>query len=45
VEVLRDLLFHPSVGKGDATVILSSHFVRYAVLPWSGELITGAEEL
>ena len=45
VEILRDLLFHPSVGKGDATVILSSHFVRYAVLPWSGELITEAEEL
>lgn len=45
VEVLRDLLVHPNVGKGDATLILSSHFVRYVVLPWSGELITGAEEL
>lgn len=45
VEVLRDLLVHPNVGKGDATVILSSHFVRYIVLPWSGEIITEAEEL
>ena len=45
VEVLRDLLVHPNVGKGDATLILSSHFVRYVVLPWSGELITEAEEL
>jgi hypothetical protein len=45
VEVLRDLLLHPNVGKGDATLILSSHFVRYVVLPWSGELVTEAEEL
>jgi hypothetical protein len=45
VEVLRDLLVHPNVSKGDATLILSSHFVRYVVLPWSGELITEAEEL
>jgi hypothetical protein len=45
VEVLRDLLVHPNVGKGEATLILSSHFVRYVVLPWSGELITEAEEL
>jgi len=44
VEVLRDLLVHPNLGKGDATLILSSHFVRYMVLPWSGELITAAEE-
>jgi len=45
VEALRDLLAHPNVGKGDATLILSSHFVRYAVLPWSAELVTEAEEL
>ena len=45
VEVLRDLLLHPNVGRGDATLILSSHFVRYVVLPWSGELVTEAEEL
>ena len=45
VDVLRDLLVHPNVGRGDATLVLSSHFVRYIVLPWSGELITGAEEL
>ena len=45
VEVLRDLLVHPNVGKGEATLILSSHFIRYVVLPWSGELITEAEEL
>lgn len=45
VEVLRDLLVHPNVGRGDATLILSSHFIRYVVLPWSGELVTEAEEL
>jgi hypothetical protein len=41
---LRDLLLHPDAVKGDATLILSSHFVRYAVLPWSSELITDAEQ-
>ena len=45
VEVLRDLLVHPNFGKAETTLILSSHFVRYLVLPWSGELITEAEEL
>ena len=44
-ETLRDLLAHPNVAKGDATLILSSHFVRYAVLPWSAELVTEREEL
>lgn len=45
VEALRELLAHPGVGKGEATLVLSSHFVRYLVLPWSAELVTEAEEL
>ncbi len=28
---------------GSATVVLSNHFVRYAVLPWNPELVTAAE--
>jgi len=45
VEALRELLAHPNVDKGDATVILSSHFTRYLVAPWSAELVTESEEL
>ena len=44
VEGLRALLAQPGLVKGDATLILSSHFVRYMVLPWSAELVTEAEE-
>jgi hypothetical protein len=45
VEALRELLAHPNVDKGDAALILSSHFTRYLVLPWSAELVTHAEQL
>ena len=45
VEGLRALLAQAHLGKGEATLIVSSHFVRYVVLPWSEELITEAEEL
>lgn len=44
VEALHDLLAHPNLGKGEATLILSNHFIRYAVLPWSAQLVTQAEE-
>ena len=42
---LRELLAQPNVGNAETTVILSNHFVRYLVLPWSAELLTSAEEL
>jgi hypothetical protein len=42
---LRELLAQPDPPKAPATVILSNHFVRYLVLPWSAELVTQAEEL
>lgn len=45
VEALRELLAHPNTGRGSATVILSNHFVRYLVLPWSKELVDEREEL
>lgn len=45
VDVLRDLLLHSNAYRGDATLILSNHFVRYMVLPWSVELFTEAEEM
>jgi hypothetical protein len=45
VEALREMLAHPNVDKGDATLVLSSHFTRYLVVPWSAQLISPAEEL
>lgn len=45
VEVLRNLLPPAAGRKADATLILSNHFVRYVVLPWSDAIITGAEEI
>ena len=42
---LRELLGQRGPSKAPATVILSNHFVRYLVLPWSAELVTPAEEL
>ena len=45
VEALRELLTHPNLGRADATVILSNHFVRYLLVPWSASLVTGEEQL
>jgi hypothetical protein len=45
VEALREALTHPNVGSGDATVVLSNHFVRYLLLPWNADLVNGQEEL
>ena len=41
---LREMLEQPDAPKAPATLILSNHFVRYLVLPWSAELVTPAEE-
>ena len=40
LEALRGMTF----GRARVTVVLSSHFVRYAVVPWSDALGTPAEE-
>ncbi|HEX7952887.1 MAG TPA: hypothetical protein VF523_07445 [Burkholderiales bacterium] len=44
MEALRSLLVHPDAAKGRATIILSSQFVRYMVLPSSVKLLSAAEE-
>jgi len=50
VEILREALTHPNVmgpnsARADTTVVLSNHFVRYLVIPWSAQLVKPAEEL
>jgi hypothetical protein len=45
VEALREALAHPNVESAAATVVLSNHFVRYLLLPWNPDLVTGQEEL
>ncbi len=45
VEALRELLAHPNLHRADATVILSNHFVRYLLIPWSASLVTEEERL
>ena len=50
VETLREALTHPNVmgresARADATVVLSNHFVRYLIIPWSAQLVKPAEEL
>lgn len=45
VEALGDALTHPNIAAADATVVLSSHFVRYLLLPWNADLVTTQEEL
>ncbi|MEO8164370.1 MAG: hypothetical protein ABI619_03145, partial [Betaproteobacteria bacterium] len=42
---LRQLLGQPLAAKAPVTVMLSNHFVRYMVLPWSADLVTRAEEV
>lgn len=45
VEALRELLAHPNLRRAEATVILSDHFVRYLLIPWSASLVTDEEQL
>lgn len=49
LETLSEMLAHPNIGRGrferrDTSIVLSNHYVRYLVMPWSPELITPAEE-
>jgi hypothetical protein len=45
IGALREMLGPPDVLRAAASVILSDHFVRYLVLPWSAELVSDAEQL
>jgi hypothetical protein len=45
LEALRELLAQPNIAPAPASVVLSSHFVRYLVLPWSAQLVTPDDEL
>ncbi|HUF79602.1 MAG TPA: hypothetical protein VMN03_00590 [Burkholderiales bacterium] len=45
VDALPSALAAAAPGKPQATVILSNHFVRYAVLPWNAALNSGDEWL
>jgi hypothetical protein len=42
---MADLLPRLGARRAEATVILSGRFVRYAIVPWSDELASRAEEL
>ena len=44
IEALRQALQDPAWRKADATVVLSNHFVRYALVPWSEHLVTDDEK-
>ncbi len=45
LEALREMLAQPNLRRADATVVLSNHFVRYLLLPWSAALVTDEERL
>lgn len=43
--VLQSALANPDWENADATLILSNHFMRFLLLPWSDVALTGAEKL
>ena len=43
VQALAGLLARPEMVRGDLTVLLSNHFVRYLLVPWRAEVDTPAE--
>lgn len=42
-DALALLLQRPEVGRGDLSIVLSNHFVRYQVVPWSDAVSTPEE--
>ena len=44
VEGLRQVLQEPAWQQADATIVLSNHFVRYALVPWSERLVSADEK-
>jgi hypothetical protein len=45
IDALPGLLREFATGAGSATVIISNHFVRYAVVPWRDEVTNQSERL
>ena len=45
IEVLESVLAEGNWGKGDATVVLSNHFMRYLIQPWSDVALSDAEQM
>lgn len=44
VEALHQALLEPFLHNADATVVISNHFVRYAMVPWSEHLVSDDEK-
>ena len=44
VEALQTALQDPLLRDADATVVISNHFVRYALVPWSEHLVSDDEK-
>ena len=44
VEALQQILREPFSQDADATVVISNHFVRYALVPWSEHLVSDDEK-
>jgi hypothetical protein len=45
VETLREFLVNAGPRRASAEVILSNHYVRYVLVPWSATLVTEQEQL
>jgi hypothetical protein len=43
VAALKEFLARPEAGPGDLSVVLSSHFARFLLVPWNAELATPDE--
>lgn len=43
VDALEALLAHPQIGSGRLSIVLSNHFVRYQLVPWSDDVGTPEE--
>lgn len=43
VDALEALLAHPQIGSGHLSIVVSNHFVRYQLVPWSDDVGTPEE--
>lgn len=43
VEAFHRFLAKPEIGTGDLRVVLSNHFVRYLLVPWSAQIVSEEE--
>jgi hypothetical protein len=42
-EALQRLVARPEIGRGDLTLLVTNHFVRYLLVPWRDEVASPAE--